>query len=50
MGSERREADGYDQSGAIPAGAPPDLKSETWTKDYNEIKELSERDSSKRTV
>jgi hypothetical protein len=31
-------------------GPYPDLKSETWTKDYNEIKELGERDSTKRTA
>lgn len=31
-------------------GPPPDLKSDTWTKDYNEIKELGERNSTKRTA
>jgi hypothetical protein len=31
-------------------GPYPDLKSETWTKDYNEIKELGERNSTKRTA
>jgi hypothetical protein len=31
-------------------GPPPDLKSDTWAKDYNEIKELGERNSTKRTV
>jgi hypothetical protein len=30
-------------------GPYPDLKSDTWTQDYNEIKELGERDSPKRT-
>jgi hypothetical protein len=29
---------------------PPDLKSDTWAKDYNEIKELGERNSTKRTA
>jgi hypothetical protein len=31
-------------------GPPPDLKSEQWTKDYNEIKDLGEKHSSKRTA
>jgi hypothetical protein len=31
-------------------GPPPDLKSDTWAKDYNEIKELGERNSTKRTA
>lgn len=31
-------------------GPPPDLKSETWANDYNEIKELGEKYSSKRTA
>jgi hypothetical protein len=30
-------------------GPPPDLKSEEWAKDYNEIKELGEKNSGKRT-
>ena len=31
-------------------GPPPDLKSEQWAKDYNEIKELGEKNSTKRTT
>jgi hypothetical protein len=31
-------------------GPPPDLKSDTWAKDYNEIKELGERNSIKRSA
>jgi hypothetical protein len=31
-------------------GPPPDLKSETWANDYNEIKELGEKNSTKRTA
>jgi hypothetical protein len=31
-------------------GPPPDLKSDTWAKDYNEIKELGERNSTRRTA
>jgi hypothetical protein len=31
-------------------GPPPDLKSDTWTRDYNEIKELGERNSTKRSA
>jgi len=31
-------------------GPPPDLKSELWAKDYNEIKELGEKNSAKRTA
>ena len=30
-------------------GPPPDLKSDTWARDYNEIKELGEKFSTKRT-
>jgi hypothetical protein len=30
-------------------GPPPDLKSETWARDYNEIKEIGEKYSTKRT-
>jgi PAP2 superfamily len=30
-------------------GPPPDLKSDTWARDYNEIKEIGERYSTKRT-
>ena len=31
-------------------GPPPDLKSDTWANDYNEIKELGEKNSTKRTA
>jgi hypothetical protein len=31
-------------------GPPPDLKSDTWAKDYNEIKELGDRYSTKRSA
>jgi hypothetical protein len=31
-------------------GPPPDLKSEQWANDYNEIKDLGERNSTKRTA
>jgi hypothetical protein len=31
-------------------GPPPDLKGEQWAKDYNEIKELGEKNSAKRTA
>jgi hypothetical protein len=31
-------------------GPPPDLKSDTWTNDYNEIKDLGEKNSTKRTA
>jgi len=31
-------------------GPPPDLKSEEWAKDYNEIKEIGEKTSAKRTA
>jgi PAP2 superfamily len=31
-------------------GPPPDLKSEQWAKDYNEIKDLGEKNSTKRTA
>jgi hypothetical protein len=31
-------------------GPPPDLRSDAWAKDYNEIKELGERNSTKRTA
>ena len=30
-------------------GPPPDLKSDTWARDYNEVKELGEKFSTKRT-
>jgi hypothetical protein len=33
----------------VRPGPPPDLKSAEWAKDYNEIKELGEKNSSKRT-
>jgi hypothetical protein len=31
-------------------GPPPDLKGEVWAKDYNEIKDLGEKNSTKRTA
>jgi hypothetical protein len=33
----------------FPPGPPPDLKSDIWVRDYNEIKETGEKYSSKRT-
>jgi hypothetical protein len=31
-------------------GPPPDLKSETWARDYNEIKSIGRKENSKRTA
>jgi PAP2 superfamily len=38
-----------DNAAQFRPGPPPDLKSDTWTKDYNEIKEIGEKNSSSRT-
>ncbi len=38
-----------DNAAQFRPGSPPDLRSDTWTKDYNEIKEIGEKNSTKRT-
>ena len=32
-----------DNAAQFRPGSPPDLRSDTWTKDYNEIKEIGEK-------
>lgn len=38
-----------DNAAHFRPGPPPDLTSDTWAKDYNEIKDLGDRNSTKRT-
>jgi hypothetical protein len=50
LGTRHHDAVRADQSLSVPPCPPPDLKGETWAKDYNEIKDVGGTKSTTRTA